>query len=72
MPIPFFIPQVMDNILIVISGRKRVVLFPPMDALHLYLAGRCDFLPPHALWASVLTLKEIETLSFAVFTYHIT
>ncbi|ELU09952.1 hypothetical protein CAPTEDRAFT_190856, partial [Capitella teleta] len=30
--------DVMDNILIVVSGRKRVVLYPPSDALFLYLA----------------------------------
>ncbi|ELT88607.1 hypothetical protein CAPTEDRAFT_174378 [Capitella teleta] len=32
--------DVMDNILIVVSGRKRVVLYPPSDALFLYLAGQ--------------------------------
>ena len=30
----------MDNMLIVVSGRKRVVLFPPSDALNLYLNGK--------------------------------
>ena len=29
----------MDNVLIQISGRKRVVLFSPQDALNLYLNG---------------------------------
>ncbi|KAI0233405.1 tRNA wybutosine-synthesizing protein 5 [Lamellibrachia satsuma] len=31
--------DVMDNVLMVVSGRKRVVLFPPRDALFLYLIG---------------------------------
>ena len=31
--------QVMDNLLVQISGRKRVVLFSPRDAAHLYLLG---------------------------------
>jgi len=31
--------DVMDNILVQIQGRKRVVLFPPSDALKLYLKG---------------------------------
>jgi len=31
--------DVMDNILVQIRGRKRVVLFPPSDALKLYLKG---------------------------------
>lgn len=31
--------DIMDNILIHISGRKRVVLFPPKDALNLYMVG---------------------------------
>jgi len=31
--------DVMDNILVQIKGRKRVVLFPPSDALRLYLKG---------------------------------
>ena len=31
--------QVMDNFLIQIKGRKRVVLFHPKDALSLYLVG---------------------------------
>lgn len=29
----------MDNLLVQISGRKRVVLFSPRDAAHLYLLG---------------------------------
>ncbi|XP_029937275.1 tRNA wybutosine-synthesizing protein 5 isoform X3 [Myripristis murdjan] len=32
-------PQVMDNLLAQVTGRKRVVLFSPQDALHLYLSG---------------------------------
>lgn len=39
----------MDNLLAQVTGRKRVVLFSPQDALHLYLSGRllwkCP--PPH-------------------------
>ncbi|XP_077473459.1 tRNA wybutosine-synthesizing protein 5 [Stigmatopora argus] len=31
--------DVMDNLLAQVTGRKRVVLFSPQDALHLYLAG---------------------------------
>uniref|UniRef100_H2ZI59 tRNA wybutosine-synthesizing protein 4 n=1 Tax=Ciona savignyi TaxID=51511 RepID=H2ZI59_CIOSA len=31
--------DVMDNLLIQINGRKRVTLFPPSDALYLYLHG---------------------------------
>lgn len=31
--------DIMDNILIHISGRKRVVLFPPSEALNLYMVG---------------------------------
>ncbi|XP_002125620.2 tRNA wybutosine-synthesizing protein 5-like [Ciona intestinalis] len=31
--------DVMDNLLIQVNGRKRVVLFAPSDALHLYLQG---------------------------------
>ena len=38
--LPFFLPtQVMDNLLVQVSGRKRVVLFSPRDAAHLYLLG---------------------------------
>ena len=33
------LPQVMDNVLAQVSGRKRVVLYSPRDALHLYLSG---------------------------------
>ena len=29
----------MDNLLVQVVGRKRVVLFPPSDSAHLYLAG---------------------------------
>ena len=29
----------MDNLLVQVSGRKRVVLFSPRDAAHLYLLG---------------------------------
>ena len=29
----------MDNLLVQVSGRKRVVLFSPRDAAHLYLFG---------------------------------
>ncbi|XP_030643023.1 tRNA wybutosine-synthesizing protein 5 [Chanos chanos] len=31
--------DVMDNLLAQVTGRKRVVLFSPQDALHLYLSG---------------------------------
>ncbi|KAI8496362.1 tRNAPhe (7-(3-amino-3-carboxypropyl)wyosine37-C2)-hydroxylase [Branchiostoma belcheri] len=31
--------KIMDNLLIQVSGRKRVVLFSPRDATHLYLTG---------------------------------
>jgi len=31
--------QIMDNLLVQICGRKRVVLFPPCDASFLYLRG---------------------------------
>ena len=31
--------QVMDNLLVQVSGRKRVVLFSPRDAANLYLVG---------------------------------
>ena len=31
--------QVMDNLLVQVVGRKRVVLFPPSDAPYLYLTG---------------------------------
>lgn len=31
--------DVMDNLLAQVTGRKRVVLFSPKDALHLYLTG---------------------------------
>lgn len=31
--------QIMDNILIQVSGRKRVILFSPQDASNLYLNG---------------------------------
>ncbi|XP_028991785.1 tRNA wybutosine-synthesizing protein 5 isoform X3 [Betta splendens] len=31
--------DVMDNLLAQVTGRKRVVLYSPQDALHLYLAG---------------------------------
>ncbi|CAH1249299.1 TYW5 [Branchiostoma lanceolatum] len=31
--------DIMDNLLIQVSGRKRVVLFSPRDATHLYLTG---------------------------------
>ncbi|XP_061548364.1 tRNA wybutosine-synthesizing protein 5 isoform X1 [Phycodurus eques] len=31
--------QVMDNLLAQVTGRKRVVLYSPQDALHLYLTG---------------------------------
>lgn len=31
--------DVMDNVLIQVNGRKRAVLFPPTDALNLYLNG---------------------------------
>ncbi|KAK2142481.1 hypothetical protein LSH36_950g00055 [Paralvinella palmiformis] len=31
--------DIMDNMLIVVSGKKRVILFPPTDALYLYLNG---------------------------------
>lgn len=31
--------QIMDNLLVQICGHKRVVLFPPHDASHLYLSG---------------------------------
>ncbi len=31
--------QVMDNLLMVVSGVKRVVLYSPKDALYLYLKG---------------------------------
>ncbi|KAI4877965.1 hypothetical protein NFI96_020743 [Prochilodus magdalenae] len=31
--------DVMDNVLAQVSGRKRVVLYSPQDALHLYLSG---------------------------------
>lgn len=31
--------DVMDNILVQVVGRKRVVLFPPSDAPYLYLTG---------------------------------
>lgn len=31
--------QVMDNLLAQVTGRKRVVLYSPQDALHLYLSG---------------------------------
>ncbi|XP_007239576.1 tRNA wybutosine-synthesizing protein 5 isoform X1 [Astyanax mexicanus] len=31
--------DVMDNLLAQVSGRKRVVLYSPQDALHLYLSG---------------------------------
>ena len=37
----------MDNILIVVSGRKRVVLFKPSDALNLYLNGMLNGLLNH-------------------------
>lgn len=29
----------MDNLLAQVTGRKRVVLYSPKDALHLYLTG---------------------------------
>jgi len=32
----------MDNFLMLISGTKRVVLFPPTDALFMYLQGTCS------------------------------
>uniref|UniRef100_A0A673TFZ8 tRNA-yW synthesizing protein 5 n=1 Tax=Suricata suricatta TaxID=37032 RepID=A0A673TFZ8_SURSU len=32
-------PQVMDNFLIQVTGKKRVVLFSPRDAQYLYLSG---------------------------------
>jgi len=32
-------PKVMDNLLVQVSGRKRVVLFSPRDASNLYLIG---------------------------------
>lgn len=32
--------QVMDNLLAQVTGRKRVVLYSPQDALHLYLSGK--------------------------------
>ncbi|XP_015986600.1 tRNA wybutosine-synthesizing protein 5 isoform X3 [Rousettus aegyptiacus] len=35
----FFISEVMDNILIQVTGKKRVVLFSPRDAQYLYLSG---------------------------------
>ena len=31
--------QVMDNLLVQINGRKRMVLFSPRDAAYLYLLG---------------------------------
>lgn len=33
--------KVMDNLLAQVTGRKRVVLYSPQDALHLYLSGKC-------------------------------
>ncbi|XP_035161132.1 tRNA wybutosine-synthesizing protein 5 isoform X4 [Callithrix jacchus] len=35
----FFISEVMDNFLIQVTGKKRVVLFSPRDAQYLYLKG---------------------------------
>ncbi|XP_036856111.1 tRNA wybutosine-synthesizing protein 5 isoform X3 [Manis javanica] len=35
----FFISEVMDNFLIQVTGKKRVVLFSPRDAQYLYLSG---------------------------------
>nr|XP_044624439.1 tRNA wybutosine-synthesizing protein 5 isoform X2 [Equus asinus] len=35
----FFISEVMDNVLIQVTGKKRVVLFSPRDAQYLYLSG---------------------------------
>ena len=31
--------QIMDNMLIQVNGRKRVVLYGPKDAVYLYLNG---------------------------------
>ena len=31
--------QIMDNMLIQVNGRKRVVLYSPKDAVYLYLNG---------------------------------
>lgn len=31
--------QVMDNVLVQVVGKKRVVLYPPSDSAHLYLVG---------------------------------
>lgn len=33
--------KVMDNLLAQVTGRKRVVLYSPQEALHLYLSGKC-------------------------------
>ena len=38
----FMLLQIMDNILIQVNGRKRVVLFSPKDAVYLYLNGESD------------------------------
>lgn len=39
----FLIVQVMDNLLAQVTGMKRVVLYSPQDALHLYLSGQWLF-----------------------------
>ena len=33
----------MDNLLAQVTGVKRVVLYSPQDALHLYLSGKVYF-----------------------------
>lgn len=35
----YFKIKIMDNVLIQISGKKRVILFPPSDVEYLYMKG---------------------------------
>ena len=42
--------QIMDNMLIQVNGRKRVVLYSPKDAVYLYLNGEWN------LWKQVVVL----------------
>lgn len=41
--VSFSLLQVMDNLLAQVTGTKRVVLYSPQDALHLYLSGQLMF-----------------------------
>ncbi|KAM6978571.1 LOW QUALITY PROTEIN: tRNA wybutosine-synthesizing protein 5 [Tautogolabrus adspersus] len=55
--------DVMDNLLAQVTGTKRVVLYSPQEALHLYLSGKC-------LWKELLSTLNLFCKCFLVSWHH--